>query len=109
MIGVSVPYIRSKRNMVAVDLGAQKGQPHDPRDSILHESIAKTLRWHAGDKKSGTPISPSKNSWRKLLNYYHPVKAPSLAKQSCNLCGIDNTSLLIHSCLILCSNACKIR
>src|SRR6266496_5558714 len=76
-------------------------KPAFRRRQACHHARGGQKKWHA--------FFCQAKSWRKLLNYYHPVKAPPLAKQSCNLCGIDNTSLLIHSCLILCSNACKIR
>src|SRR2546423_966256 len=41
------------------------------------------------------------------VNCYHPVRAPPRDKHSFNLCCVDNTSLLIHYCSILYSNASK--
>src|SRR5947207_503594 len=41
------------------------------------------------------------------INCYYPARAPPRDKQSFNLCCVDNTSLLIHYCSILYSNASK--
>ena len=41
------------------------------------------------------------------INCYHPARAQPRDKQSFNLCCVDNTSLLIHYCSILYSNASK--
>ena len=41
------------------------------------------------------------------VNCYHPVRAPPRDKHSFNLRCVDNTSLLIHYCSILYSNAPK--
>src|SRR2546421_11352628 len=50
-----------------------------------------------------------RNLGGNFLNCYYPVRAPPRDKQSFNLHGIDNTSLLIHYCSVLYSNASKMR
>ena len=62
-----------------------------------------------GTKKSGRLLFAEQNLGGNSLNCYHPIKATSWDKQSFNLCGINNTSLLIHSYSISYSNASKIR
>src|SRR5437868_1760193 len=69
-----------------------------------------TCRPSGGQKKWQTLAT--KKFWlggNYLNYYYHPVRAPPRDKQSCGLCNIDITSLLIHSCSILCLNISKLR
>ena len=67
-------------------------------------------RGQAVDKKVALKFRQAFTLGGNFLNYYyHSVRAPPRDKQSYSLCGIDNTSLLIHSWLILCSNVFKIR
>src|SRR5438046_4991558 len=66
-------------------------------------------RLSSGGQKKWQTFFAKRNLGGNFLNCYHPVRAPPRDKQSLNLCGIDNASLLIYYYSILYSNASKIR
>src|SRR5256714_6690918 len=61
----------------------------------------------SGGQKKWQTFFAKRNLGGNFLNWYHPARAPRQDKQFFNLCGVDNTSLLIHYCSILYSNASK--
>src|SRR5436305_15102923 len=86
------------------------GEISPSRASRGKDRVASTLPPKRGTKKVALKFRQAFTLGGNFLNYYyHSVRAPPRDKQSYSLCGIDNTSLLIHSWYIMCSNVFKIR
>src|SRR5437763_16957537 len=75
--------------------------------ALLKISTIQQFGRASGGQKKWQTFFAKRNLGGNFLNWYRHARAPPQDKQFFNLCGVDNTSLLIHYCSILYSNASK--